>query len=328
MADGSIRLLVIDPTAAGPVPPWELVRRKLMPGVGRVACLSPFDTGPARRADVVIPTPAAWEDWDDAPTPPGAPKAAWLVSAPLLTAPESLAAPYAVALQLGSEAGAAEGAPATAEAALQARAEAIRAAERGSVFDPDAGRTRPLSQAGSGSRLWRAFCEGALWMDDPGPTPGPPSVAILGPGAGNGDGLRGGGRPTTTPSRPHVLMPYGRAVASLAAASPVFAKIQRESPLHHPGGSAVVHPETARELGLRHRDIAMVETDLGTAPVRIDVDPTALPGVLHVAMGPDTTELGEPPVDPAGPAGGGVFEITDPAEAGTWRLAPARLREA
>jgi hypothetical protein len=147
--DGSLAVLI----AEGPVSP-ELeskVRRD-----GHLVILSAY----ASTARYTIPVPAAFESMEEIVTPPDGAVRSWGVAPALLTPPAGVLPPERLIYRLmGREA-------VEREKALEARAAAIHAAGAGSLFRfADSTRT-PVKQVGGAEKLWKAFGEGALWVDE------------------------------------------------------------------------------------------------------------------------------------------------------------------
>jgi hypothetical protein len=65
----------------------------------------------------------------------------------------------------------------------------------------------------------------------------------------------------------------------------------------------------------------MLETDRGQTRVLVRCDVAVLPGVVHVAVGPDDRSFG----DGDGARGAAVLGLCHVEDDGTWRRTPVRL---
>jgi hypothetical protein len=115
-----------------------------------------------------------------------------------------------------------------------------------------------------------------------------------------------------------VVMPYGwQAVSGNAAVSPILSKLYQESDLFRSATVALINPETARTRGLREGAVATLQTRGGEMHLRISVDATVMPGVVHVAVGPqgnhETIRM---------PVADNILAICSTSNDGSWRVTP------
>jgi anaerobic selenocysteine-containing dehydrogenase len=119
-------------------------------------------------------------------------------------------------------------------------------------------------------------------------------------------------------------MPYGWKVAAAAEAlPPVLSKLYRESALRPAAPQAAVSPATARRCGVARGRRARLVTSGGSLEVEVVEDLAVMPGVVHLATGPDPGCLGESTSGGASPVDACVVEGSI-----TWRVAGATLAEA
>ena len=83
---GSVGLALLDGADDGRALPWPMVARTLAPGA-LVVSLSPFDSGLARHAALLVPGPAPLETWDEVLPSPDAAVASYSLAPALLPAP-------------------------------------------------------------------------------------------------------------------------------------------------------------------------------------------------------------------------------------------------
>jgi len=320
----SVRVLILDAAPLETALPWPLVERVLADEDALVVALSPFLTGTARRADFVVPAPAPFETIEEALAPAGAVRATWAVAPALLapptgaTQPATLLSELAAAAELAAPLGGGD-----LEAALRARCAALLA-RGGSVAGPGDGEATAVGELETPDRLFAKVTRGALWVDD-GATPEWPALDPL---AGHRDELVGlaASAPAraVAPSREVTVMPYGWKVAAAGAAlPPVLSKLYRESGLRPAAPQAAVSPATARACGVVHGGAGTLATSRGSVGVEVVVDPAVMPGVVHLATGPDARCLGE-----GGDDDDVVVDICIDANGLAWRAVGATLQEA
>jgi anaerobic selenocysteine-containing dehydrogenase len=298
LPDGSLRLLLALPQASGVALPAALVARKLAPG-GRLVALSAFETGVARRADLLLPATLPLETWDDTPGSPEAAVATFALAAPLLRRPGGPIDSDALLSWLARAARVADAVPA-AETARAARLAALHELGRGRVVRPADGDEVALSDLDDADALQEALAAGGCWVDDPPPPTPPAAPTLLGadPEAAPRLLALADGRPAAPGGL--TVAPFGwRGTAGGVALPPILAKLDRESGLREGAGEALLHPATGAALGLADGAAATLRTEAGEAPVRVRFTPTALPGVVQVALGAERDAYGDAGADPS-----------------------------
>ena len=318
--DGTLRFLIVD-ASAGVALPWEAIRRKLEPGA-HVVCLTPYATGLAQAADLVLPTPAPFESWTESPGTWDMPVESYAVVPPLVASHGECVEPVELVQHLA-------GWPVQpVEALLRAEVEAIAASKRGTIFLPaDASTSSVAACAGA---LWDRLAEGACWIDAPAAQSRPADFSLL-------------GRSLSGHESPHALAlcvrldHQARSAADLSLAPfaaqgaafggvlpPVHAKLHRESTLAPMGGQVLLHPRTAAEQGLRDGCRALLATRAGRVVVRVQFDATVPRGVVLAVVGPDPQDFGDSGRD----RGAAILRICAIDDELVWRATPARIREA
>jgi hypothetical protein len=146
VADGTIRVLIIDEGAAGNPMPWGWLKRKLASGAV-VASVASSMEGYARHADYVIPAPVYTESAQDAAAACDSRVARFAISPALVAAMAGTIEPadFVTRVAGGSE---------SLGDLLKARAEAIGKARRGSVFTFADSKSVPVAEVAD---LWKAF---------------------------------------------------------------------------------------------------------------------------------------------------------------------------
>ncbi len=333
VADGSVRVLLIEGAPGGEALPAEELERVLVPGGGAlVLSLSPWAVGPAEIARYAVPAPAWLERLEEAATPPGAARAAFGLSVPLLTPPEGAVEPLDFLRSLARAAGrGAEPLP-TAGSWLEDLCRAIEVSGRGEIVAfPSAEASRdakPAPPAPLAARLAR----GGVWIDDPAPAAPLPPFLMMGPRADAFESLAAAaeGRLGTAielqrAGWPLVIVPFGlRGACGDGPVPTVASKLYRESELRQQTDAALMSPETGRSHGIQDGARVRIETPAATVVLRACFDPAVMPGVIHVAAGPGAAAAGESRsgrrTDLFAARSGGGRRVR--------RFVPARMREA
>jgi hypothetical protein len=250
--DRSLRVLMIDESAAGESLPWDAIAAKLVSDDAVVVAFAWSKLGYGRFAQFVLPTAVYPEAMDDLPPAVDSLAATFRLTAPLLKAPE-----YAVnpAEFVARAAGLAIGDP------LKERAAAIHRTGRGvaSNFDD----------------FWKSMTEGGVWTDTAPVVAGSaPEPAPVRPPAMAADAEL----PLT------VLMAEEHGGATLR--SPLLSKIYQESNLRLGPQCIAMHPDAARNAGVEDGGRAILRTLTGNIEVDVAIDSGVPPGLVQAADGP------------------------------------------
>ncbi|MEZ4386419.1 MAG: molybdopterin dinucleotide binding domain-containing protein [Candidatus Krumholzibacteriia bacterium] len=332
LPDGSLELLIVDGAAPGAAIPADLLRRKLAGPDRMLVALSPFASGAATAADLVLPVQAPGEWSDDVPARALAPRTTYMVAPAIAAAPAGIAHPADLLDRLAAAAGGTRAdLPGSRRHAdlLRRRAGALHARGRGEVFDPADGSTLPVANLPTADHLVRLLDRGGCWSEDPTGSLASRPVRLLGADGSLAPRFRelaDGRLPATTAPTdgfPLVLMARGRqGLAGGGPVPPVVNKLYREAHLHAGCGRAHVNPATAAACGLRDGAAAALATPRGRLQVTVVCDEAVMPGVVQVAVGPSPADLG----DPAAGASD-ILMLTAAAERPIWRVEPAALEE-
>ena len=321
IAPHSVGVVILDAAPLETVLPWPAVEHMLAEGA-TVLSLSPFLAGLARHADWAIPAPAPFEEAAEALGVDGAARTRWAVAPPLLPAPAGATPPALVLSELAAAAGL--GAPlggGDLEAALRARCAAVASRATGAVRAPGEGRDTSIGELASADALWAALIGGGQWLGEPGA--GVPPLRLRPPVEGD-DRLAPAARDVGTASSDVAVMPYGWKVAAAdEALPPTLSKLYSESALRPAAPQAAVSPTTARSCGVAHGRRARLSSTGGSIEVEVVVDQAVMPGVVHLATGPDAACLGARSHPGASPV-----DVCAAAGSDTWRVAGATLTEA
>jgi anaerobic selenocysteine-containing dehydrogenase len=278
LPDGSVQVLIaVEPYGL----PAALVKRKLAKDALVVALASCLG-GLTRRADYVVPVPAALEAVCDTGAPEGASLTTFGIAGALMAAPEGVADPAAFLASVVPGLLA-------AQAVLQARAEAIHKTGRGQLFRFASGEVSVVKDV-SAEDFWTALNEGACWVDTE--TAAVKAASATAPPATLEP-------PKADAAYPVIAVGYGwRAASGEAPVSPLLTKIYQESGLRQASNVAALNPATAKALGLEEGRGVRVESRAGSATLRVALDPGIMPGVVRLSCGP-SFEYAAGAADPA-----------------------------
>jgi menaquinone reductase, molybdopterin-binding-like subunit len=238
--EGSLRALLIDGAAPGEYLPWNEIRGKLAEGAIVVACGWSRDAY-GREANFFLPAAVYPEAADD--VAPGVDTAApsFRPAPPLVPAPEGVVDPAGFA---------AKAAGIEAAGALEARANAIHAAGRGTLLAYADGKTTPVKEM-KAEDFWKALNAGGCWTGEA-EKPGAAPKTVAGElAAATGNVL---------PAEPEI------------PASPLMSKVYQESDLRLDSRTIALSPADAAAWGVRDGGRAALETDRGRREVRVLVD--------------------------------------------------------
>ncbi|HTX99332.1 MAG TPA: hypothetical protein VMG09_04885 [Bacteroidota bacterium] len=321
VTDHSIDILLVDAAEDGCWLPWPVIDRKLKPVNALVVSLSPFDAGLARHADIVIPTSAPLEQWEDVPAPVDAPQTGFALSAPLMAAPEGTitAADVIRRLSLGTGAGIDGAAPLDV---IKDHVKMLYDQKRGAV---QTGSTRvAVKDIASADALFEQLGNGGAWFDDTkSPTPAllaslnPPYTAPPTVEENRVPGARAGKKGSI------ILVPCAtKGTAGTGETSPVLSKLFQESTLRPFGANVFVNPVTMDDAGIKDGEAITVTTAGSSASAVAHIDATVMPGIALFPVGPDPEAINQ------SPGGGGSIPGCCSDNQKTWRLTPATLGRA
>ena len=325
----SVRALIIDSAPIETVLPWPVLGRILVPDGALVVSLSPYLSGLARHADYVVPAPAPFEDVEETLGQGVTSGASWAVAAPLLAPPPGATSPAVLLAELAAVAGlAAPLGDGDVTSALRSRCAAVLARGTGVVTGPERSQLAAMSAFDSPEQLWEGMTRGGIWIDDA-PARSPwPAIRPLG---GHDVELAQSAAPEALAAAARgplagrvTVMPYGWKVAAACEVLPeALSKLYRESGLRPAAPQAALSPVTARACGVSHGRTASLATAAGTVTVEVVVDQAVMPGIVHLATGPDLCCLGQGPDECVSP-----LDICVDPESPIWRVARAALSEA
>jgi len=311
----SIGLLILDAADSGYALPWQLLKPTLTPGA-LVVSLSPFRSGFACRAHVLVPAPAPLESYDEVLPAADASMASYGVTAPLLVPPGGTTEPAEFLRLLADKAGIPLPSAASLEDLLKQRATAIHA-QGGGRFFACTNDGYSEAEARTPGEMWQRLIEGGCWIG----------------ARARGEGLRlsrrwhtalahGSPPPADAGGDDLALVIFAaRGTVGITPVSPVLSKLYQESNLRPSVGTAAIGSETARGLHLTDRARVVIESAAGSVEVELRVDPTLPPNRVALAAGPD--------LRPApGASGSGAIALAVSGQGGTWRGTRVRVREA
>ena len=250
LADHSVRVLIIDETAADVYVEWAEIEKKLVrenPLVVTVACSR---AGYARHSQAVLPAAVYPEVTDDFPPAVDSIAASFRMATPLVKAPEGMVNPIEL---LGGVAG----------DPLRERADAIHRTGKGSLVTYADGKSAAVKDM-TADDFWKALNAGGCWI---GPEERREPAAVDSPHVPADAGL------------PLLLAADGRPAGALI--SPLMSKVYQESNLRLAPNRVALHPAEARQCGLEEGGRAILETRDGRVQVSVTVDSSVPPGVVQ-----------------------------------------------
>lgn len=293
--DHSIRVLIMDAAESGDAFPLALLEQKLIPETSVVVLMSPALSVRSSMADFLIPTMAAMEGWEEIPTIPGAVVESFAVASPLMPPRNTSVDPVEF---LNVVAGFEDGGEKSIESVIRRKADDLFAAKRGVVVSADGSTRTPVASVASADDLWNTLVAGGCWLGEGrGVKPGTVRFTLM--GTGMEAAITEAACPVKVGANSLILEPFGmRAALSTGTISPIMSKIFQESNLRALGGTLVLNPSTASAMGIADRSLVSVKTAQGSMKARVLLDPTVMPGIARVAVGPlpnqttPTEELG------------------------------------
>ena len=327
LPDHSVRVLMIDEAESGNAIPWQLIERKLVPDNPLVISLSPYLAGITKRAHYVIPTPTQFESCQDIPPSFDSRTATYAVSGPLYTPPENVIQPTEFINLLAENIGVKKTNGSYTDM-IKERAAEIYREKRGWIYTPHNGRLIETADVFTGQQFWSHLNNGGYWIDEPLEQADNYAVSLFGISNDRGSfekalkqidksGL------SENSTYPLALVPFGwRGVVDSGPVTPLITKLYQESEFRKGTNRALMHSETGGLYRLRNNSRAKIVTESGELEVRIEFDDSIMPGVVHVALGPDQdsiTGVKEVRIKE------NVLSVCRLKESGTWRTTPARI---
>jgi anaerobic selenocysteine-containing dehydrogenase len=314
--DGTLRILLLDAADGGRALPWSLLERKLSPGA-LIVSLSPFRSGLARHAQLLLPAPAPLEAFDEVLPSVDDTEATFGLAAPVVSPPKGCLDPAEVVGRLAEATGASLVSGRSSVLLLKQRVKALCARGRGRVVArTDAGFEEV--EVGTAETVWEQLAQGGRWIDE---RPGHITrlrVTVK---------LRAGvaaESPRTEPSD-LALVPTGvRGVVGGTPVAPVLTKLYQESDLRTPVGLAALHPATAEALGLAEKDLAQIENGTRALVATIRLDRSLPLACVGMAAGPEPVALHPNP----GVGSEGALVLCTPDDQGAWHQTRVRVRKA
>jgi hypothetical protein len=274
LADGSVRVLIIDESAPGEYLPWNAIARKLVSDNPVVVALASSRDGYGRHAKYVLPVGVYPEVADDIPPAVDSVAATFRIAAPLVAAPAGVVKPEefvakAAGLAIGDT--------------LRERADAIHETGRGSLFTYADGKLVAVKDVSAGD-FWKALNAGGCWMDAV-------ENRSLTVAARTGRAARIGERDSAATQPPAAETPELPLVVvlshELTPLSPLLSKMYRESNLRLGPNRAALNPS----CGLADGTQASLRTTLGKCAVEVILDAGVPPGVVQLTAWPAVLDL-------------------------------------
>ncbi len=327
LPDHSIRVLMIDEAESGHAIPWQLIERKLVADNPLVISMSPYLAGMTKRADYVIPAPTQYESCQDIPPSFDSQTATYAVSAPFYTPPENVIQPTEFLNRLAEDIGI-EKTNGSYTDMIKERTAEIYEKKRGWIYIPHNGRLIETADVFTGQQFWSHLNNGGYWIDEPLEQADNYSISLFGISHDRGSfekALRQIDKsyPSENTTYPLALVPFGwRGVVDSGPVTPLITKLYQETEFRKGTNRALIHPETGGFSRLRDGAQTTIVTDSGELQVRIEFNDSVMPGVVHVALGPDQdsiTGVKEVRIKE------NILSVCSLKDNGTWRMTPARI---
>jgi hypothetical protein len=267
LPDRSIRVLLIDESAAGSYIPWSRIEKKLVADNPLVVVFGSSADGYGRHAGFVLPTAVYPEAVDDIPPAVDSPVAMFRLSTSLVAAPAGLVNP---AQFIAGFAGI------DAANSLRERADAIHKAGRGKLFTYADAKSTPLKDV-KADDFWKALNDGASWTDEAPVRPAAPILALV--------------ASTANATEDDLPLAVLMAEAQPTPGSPILTKLYQESNLRLAANRIALHPSAAKSCGIADGGRAMLQTRCGKLEVQVTLDEGLPPGVVRVPAVPCTFDL-------------------------------------
>ena len=257
--DHSIRVLLIDESAAAGYIPWHRIETKLARENPLVVTFAATGGGYARHAKYALPGAVFPELTDDIAPAVDSTHPVFRISVPLVTPPAGLANP-------ADFAGALAGIPASNS--LRDRADAIHKAGLGSVFTYADAKETTVKEL-TPDAFWKALNDGGEWRGETVTSPPSPS------------------RPATrtaevAESASDLPLLAIHEAPNPALVSPLMTKLYQESGLRLASNRVALHPDDARAAGVTNGARAILQTRLGKCTVKVMADENVPRGAVLV----------------------------------------------
>jgi anaerobic selenocysteine-containing dehydrogenase len=263
LADGSVRVLLIDESAPGEYLPWNVIEKKLVADNPVVVAFAWSREGYGRHAQYVLPVGVYPEVADDIPPAIDSTAATFRIAAPLVAAPAGVVKPEEFVAKL---AGLSIGDP------LRERADAIHKAGRGSLFTYADAKSAPIQDV-KADDFWKVLNAGACWIDAPDEKAAAARLPVPTAPARSAD----------EPELPLVVA----LSHELTPASPILSKVYQESNLRLAPNRVALHPSCGLEDGAQ----ATLQTVLGKCAVAVTLDAGVPVGMVQVSASPAILDL-------------------------------------
>jgi hypothetical protein len=266
--DHSIRVLLIDESAAASYIPWHRIEPKLSRENPLVVTFAATRAGYARHAQYALPVGVYPELTDDIAPAVDCTRPVFRISVPLVAPPAGLANPAEFA-------GALAGVPASNS--LRERADAIHKAGAGSVLTDADGKETAVKEL-TPDAFWKALNEGGEWKGELVTSPPSPSRSAIRPAE----------LAESASDLPLIAIHEAR---NPALVSPLMTKIYQESNLRLAPNRVALHPDDASAANLTNGGRAILQTRIGKCGVEVTVDPAVPPGAVLVGGSPGIQDV-------------------------------------
>jgi hypothetical protein len=267
--DHSIRILLIDESAAASYTPWYQIEPKLARENPLVVTFAATRGGYARHAQYALPIAVYPELTEDIAPAVDSIHPTFRISVPLVTPPAGLVNP-------ADFVGALAGVPASNS--LRERTDAIHKTGLGTVLTYADSKETPIKEL-TPDAFWKALTEGGEWTHKDAkrilPTAPAKSATPL-------------SEPDSTIDLPLIAI---REPHNPALLSPLMTKLYQESNLRLAPNRVALHPDDARSANLPNGARAVLQTRAGKCLVDVTVDPSVPPGAVLVGSSPGIQDV-------------------------------------
>jgi anaerobic selenocysteine-containing dehydrogenase len=266
--DHSIRVLLIDESAAASYIPWHRIEPKLSRENPLVVTFAATRGGYARHARYALPVAVYPELTDDIAPAVDSTRPVFRISVPLVAPPPGLANPADFA---GALAGV------QASNSLRERADAIHKAGAGSVLTYADTKETAVKELTSDA-FWKALNDGGEWKGDVVSRPPGPSRSAA----------RSAEVAESASDLPLIAI---HEAPNPLLVSPLMTKLYQESNLRLAPNRVALHPDDARAANVTNSARGILQTRIGKCAVEVTVDAAVPPGAVLVGGAPGIQDV-------------------------------------
>jgi len=292
--DHSLRLLMIDASAADTTVSWPDLRRKMRAENATIVLCSPYRPKRGESVDYLIPIHAPYETVRANPSGEYVATSAFQISTPLWSKSEEGCETWQILQRVVSASDAMtkeEFAQLEPEELLRLQCDAIFNSKRGTIHHPNNDETIPLGSVLSSGDFYATLMEGAAWSDDGVATSTNGRLFLMGKSTSSAQRFAesvlafDNAGIDSNPSFPLLVVPVGEDVAArFGHVSPILSKIYQESDLKPRSRFAYLHHETARRFKLAAEQRVIIHSPHGATEAIVRCDSSVRPDTVQLSV--------------------------------------------